>query len=179
VDGRDWCLGLSSDQTARGSYPLPERPGIIGYRFVFTSLPPTCTGRIRLDANLSASSTVFGRYTAIMAILRPPHYPGNETDAETRNRFLTLSRTTSSAPTVVSTTRVSYSPSDAHYTPTTRASSPDPRYNFLPARPWSRLVGGVTDLGPFGKFFHARSGKEYTRDNDTNVSAPVVPEVRC
>src|SRR6266478_2517355 len=100
-------------------------------------------------------------------------FPGYETHAETRSRFLTLSENHIFSPAVVSTTRVSYSRPDAHYV----ADYPpqlvtDPRYNFLPGEAMGVVsIGGVTDMGPSANFPRAFAGKEYTASNDTNVSA--------
>src|SRR5437870_1039399 len=99
-------------------------------------------------------------------------FPGYETHAETRTRFLTLSKNHIFSPTVVSTTRVSFSRPDAHYTadyPSQLLS--DRRYNFLPGEAMGIVsVGGVTDLGPSANFPRAFAGKDYTATNDTNIS---------
>jgi outer membrane receptor protein involved in Fe transport len=154
-------------------YPLPNAPGD-RYTFLFTQPASDLYGQVRLDAHLSKNSTVFGRYTAINGdITAATFFPGYETHAETRNQFLTLSENHIFSPTVVSTTRVSYSRPDAHYT----ADYPsqlltDPRYNFLPGEAMGIVsVGGVTDLGPSANFPRAFAGKDYTASNDTNVSA--------
>src|SRR5438876_5138458 len=154
-------------------YPLPNAPGD-RYTFLFTQPASDLYGQVRLDANLSTKSTVFGRYTAINGdITAATFFPGYETHAETRNRFLTLSENHIFSPTVVSTTRVSYSRPDAHYT----ADYPsqlltDPRYNFLPGEAMGIVsVGGVTDIGPSANFPRAFAGKDYTASNDTNISA--------
>jgi len=154
-------------------YPLPNAPGD-RYTFVFTQPASDLYGQVRLDANLSKNSTMFGRYTVTNGdITAPTTFPGYPTHAETRNRFLTLSENHIFSPTVVSTTRVSNSRPDAHYT----ADYPgqlltDPRYNFLPGEAMGVIsIGGVTDLGPSANFPRAFGGKEYTASNDTNVSA--------
>jgi len=154
-------------------YPLPNAPGD-RYAFLFTQPASDLYGQVRLDANVSANSTVFGRYTVTNGdITAATFFPGYETHAETRNRFLTLSENHIFSPTVVSTTRVSYSRPDAHYI----ADHPpqlltDPRYNFLPGEAMGIVsVGGVTDMGPSANFPRAFAGKEYTASNDTNISA--------
>jgi len=154
-------------------YPLPNAPNN-GYTFVFTEPASDLYGQVRLDANVSASSTVFGRYTVTNGDkTAATFFPGYETHAETRNRFLTLSENHIFSSTVVSTTRVSYSRPDAHYTadyPSQLLS--DPRYNFLPGEAMGIVsVGGVTDIGPSANFPRAFAGKDYTASNDTNISA--------
>src|SRR3989442_15047022 len=99
-----------------------------------------------------------------MAILAATFFPGYETHAETRNRFVTLSENHIFSPALVSTTRGSYSRPDAHYV----ADYPpqllaDPRYNFRPGEAmWVVSIGGVTDMGPSGNFPRAFAGKDYT-----------------
>ncbi len=154
-------------------YPLPNAPNN-GYTFVFTEPASDLYGQVRLDANVSAKSTVFGRYTVTNGDkTAATFFPGYETHAETRNRFLTLSENHIFSPTVVSTTRVSYSRPDAHYTadyPSQLLS--DPRYNFLRGEAMGIVsVGGVTDIGPSANFPRAFAGKDYTASNDTNISA--------
>src|SRR5204862_7703156 len=154
-------------------YPLPNAPGD-RYTFVFTQPASDLYGQVRLDANVSKNSTVFGRYTVTNGdITAPTTFPGYPTHAETRNRFLTLSENHIFSPTVVSTTRVSYSRPDAHYTadyPSQLLS--DPRYNFLRGEAMGIVsVGGVTDIGPSANFPRAFAGKDYTASNDTNISA--------
>ncbi|MBI4887617.1 MAG: TonB-dependent receptor [Acidobacteria bacterium] len=154
-------------------YPSPNAPGN-RYTFVFTEPASDLYGQVRLDANMSASSTLFGRYTVTNGdTTAATFFPGYETHAETRSRFLTLSENHIFGPTVVSTTRVSYSRPDAHYTadyPSQLLS--DPRYNFLPGEAMGIVsVGGVTDIGPSANFPRAFAGKDYTASNDTNVSA--------
>src|SRR2546427_2711116 len=154
-------------------YPLPNAPGD-RYTFLFTQPASDLYGQVRLDANLSTKSTVFGRYTVTNGdITAATFFPGYETHAETRNRFVTLSENHIFSPAVVSTTRVSYSRPDAHYV----ADYPsqlltDPRYNFLPGEAMGVVsIGGVTDMGPSANFPRAFAGKEYTVSNETNVSA--------
>ena len=154
-------------------YPLPNAPNN-GYTFVFTEPASDLYGQVRMDANVSASSTVFGRYTVTNGDkTAATFFPGYETHAETRNRFLTLSENHIFSSTVVSTTRVSYSRPDAHYTadyPSQLLS--DRRYNFLPGEAMGIVsVGGVTDIGPSANFPRAFAGKDYTASNDTNISA--------
>jgi len=154
-------------------YPLPNAP-LDRYTFLFTQPASDLYGQVRLDANLSTKSTVFGRYTVTNGdTTAATFFPGYETHAETRNRFLTLSENHIFSPAVVSTTRLSYSRPDAHYT----ADHPpqlltDPRYNFLPGEAMGIVsIGGVTDMGPSANFPRAFAGKDYTASNDTNVSA--------
>ncbi len=154
-------------------YPLPNAPGD-RYAFVFTQPASDLYGQVRVDANLTEKSTVFGRYTVTDGdITAPTFFPGYETHAETRSRYMTLSENHIVSPTVVSTTRVSYSRPDAHYI----ADHPpqlltDPRYNFLPSEAMGIVsIGGVTDMGPSANFPRAFAGKEYTASNDTNISA--------
>src|SRR5213596_278118 len=154
-------------------YPLPNAPNN-GYTFVFTEPASDLYGQVRLDANVSAKSTVFGRYTVTNGDkTAATFFPGYETHAETRNRFVTLSENHIFSPAVVSTSRLSYSRPDAHYI----ADYPsqlltDPRYNFLPGEAMGVVsIGGVTDMGPSANFPRAFAGKEYTASNDTNVSA--------
>ena len=154
-------------------YPLPNAPGD-RYTFLFTQPASDLYGQVRVDANLSQKSTVFGRYTVTDGnITAATFFPGYETHAETRSRFLTLSENHIFSPTIVSTTRVSYSRPDAHYI----ADHPpqlltDPRYNFLPGEAMGIVsVGGVTDMGPSANFPRAFAGKDYTISNDTNISA--------
>jgi hypothetical protein len=154
-------------------YPLPNAPGD-RYTFVFTEPASDLYGQVRMDANVSAASTVFGRYTVTDGNkTAATFFPGYETHAETRSRFLTLSENHIFSSTVVSTTRVSYSRPDAHYTadhPSQLLS--DPRYNFLPGEAMGIVsIGGVTDLGPSANFPRAFAGKDYTASNDTNISA--------
>ena len=154
-------------------YPLPNAPGD-RYTFLFTQPASDLYGQVRLDANVSANSTVFGRYTVTDGdISDATFFPGYETQAETRSRYLTLSENHIFSPTVVSTTRVSYSRPDAHYTadyPSQLLS--DPRYNFLPGEAMGVVsIGGVTDLGPSANFPRAFAGKDYTASNDTNIAA--------
>src|SRR5213593_866836 len=154
-------------------YPLPNASND-RYTFVFTEPASDLYGQVRLDANLSTKSTVFGRYTVTNGDkTAATFFPGYETHAETRNRFVTLSENHIFSPAVVSTTRLSYSRPDAHYI----ADYPsqlltDPRYNFLPGEAMGVVsIGGVTDMGPSANFPRAFAGKEYTVSNDTNVSA--------
>src|ERR1700704_2955558 len=154
-------------------YPLPNAPGD-RYTFLFTQPASDLYGQVRLDANVSANSTLFGRYTVTNGnVTAPTFFPGDETHAKTRNRFLTLSENHIFSPTVVSTTRVSYSRPDAHYTadyPSQLLS--DRRHNLLPGEGVGIVsVGGGTDIGPSANFPRAFAGKDYTASNDTNVSA--------
>src|SRR5437870_8837486 len=154
-------------------YPLPNAPGD-RYTFLFTQPASDLYGQVRLDANLSTKSTVFGRYTETDGnVTAATFFPGYETHAETRSRFLTLSENHIFSPAVVSTTRVSYSRPDAHYVADyPRQLLTDPRYNFLPGEAMGVVSsGGLNDPGPSANFPRAFAGKEYTVSNDTNVSA--------
>src|SRR5437867_9586994 len=145
-------------------YPLPNAPND-RYTFVFTEPASDLYGQVRLDANLSTKSTVFGRYTVTNGDkTAATFFPGYETHAETRNRFVTLSENHIFSPAVVSTTRLSYSRPDAHYIADyPRQLLTDPRYNFLPGEAMGVVsIGGVTDLGPSANFPRAFAGKEYT-----------------
>src|SRR5207247_8992284 len=84
-------------------YPSPNAPGD-RYTFLFTQPASELYGQVRLDANVSTKSTVFGRYTVTNGdITAATFFPGSETHAETRNRFVTFSENHTCSPAVRAT----------------------------------------------------------------------------
>ena len=154
-------------------YPLPNAPGN-RYNWVYTTPGTDLYAQVRFDANVSQNSTLFARYTQTRGdIANSTNYPGYETDAETRNTFLTISENHILSPNVVSSTRFSYSRPDSNFTATYPDQLlSDPQYNFLTGQAMGTIaIGGVTGLGPSGTYPRAFAGKQYSVSNDTNVSA--------
>lgn len=154
-------------------FPVPNGPNN-RYQWIFTQPASDLYGQLRLDANVSKNSSVFGRYTVTRGDQEAPtDFPGYPTEATTRSHFLTLSENQIFSTRIVGTTRVSYSRPDSSYT----AGYPDvlltdPRYNFLRGEAMGTIsIGGVTTLGPSGTFPRAFAASQWTFSNDTNISA--------
>jgi hypothetical protein len=130
-------------------FPNPNQPGN-----VFASLYNKATredyAQVRLDHTISASNSMFGRYTITDAEEPPPLAYGNlgfRTINTTRNQYTTLSETHIFSPTLLSTSRLSYS--RTHLTALPPAPKYiGPEYSMVPNAAIGGIsVGGLTGYG--------------------------------
>jgi carboxypeptidase family protein len=132
-------------------YPLPNGPdlggGVGNYYSVGTPTLSENYGQGRIDYNVSASDSMFGRYTVDRA---QSFTPGLINPASNRfvgqNQFITASESHVFTPTLLNTFRASFSRSHPVQTPSTL---PAPGLNFMPGQPIGGLgVSGISDISP-------------------------------
>jgi hypothetical protein len=94
-------------------YPLPNAVINGASHDIYSTSTVTSQnyGQIRVDQNFSAADTLFGRYTVDNAIINTANatIPGNLSQANNRNTYITLSETHIFSPTVLNTGRFSFS----------------------------------------------------------------------
>jgi hypothetical protein len=132
-------------------FPVPNLPG---NRATFPFTQPTDEDFVqgRLDWNISASDTAFGRYTQDETTqIRPLGFPGFVTDRFSKNQYLTVSETHVFTPTLLNTVRMSYSSTKLNLTspPTVTGS----QYDYVAGKGIG--VSNIAGLGEFGPRFSA------------------------
>jgi Carboxypeptidase regulatory-like domain/TonB dependent receptor len=94
-------------------YPLPNTVVKGSSHDIFATHNTTAQnyGQIRVDQNFSAADTLFGRFTVDNAVITTANaaIPGNLSQANNRNTYITLSENHIFSPTVLNTARLSFS----------------------------------------------------------------------
>src|SRR5262245_2604709 len=130
-------------------FPEANAPGNV-FNYAFNSPTREDYAQGRVDQTLSANDSLFGRYTITDArSVKPTAYAnlGFGTVDTTRNQYTTLSQTHIFSPTLLNTSRISYS--RTHSASVARDSNYiGPQYSFVPGAPIGGVsVGGITGYG--------------------------------
>ena len=107
---------------------LPSTPGnpLGQFAYVFTQPTTEDYGQGRIDVTISASDTLFGRYTHDETQqVKPLLFPGFVTDRFSKNQYITVSETHVFSPTLVNTIRFSFSNTKIQLTSPTDLVGPE------------------------------------------------------
>ena len=132
-------------------YPLPN---LAGNRVTFPYTQPTDEDYFqgRMDWNISAADTAFGRFTRDTTTqLRPLAFPDFFTDRHSQNTYLTVSESHIFTPRLLNTVRYSFSGTRLNLTSPPKVSGPE--YDFVPGKGLGVIV--IAGLGEFGPRFSA------------------------
>jgi outer membrane receptor protein involved in Fe transport len=124
----------ASIQPILAAIPLPTAGFANQYIFTYSQPTNESYGQVRVDQNISASDTLFGRYTIDDSEqTQTGGYPGFTTLLTSRNQFVTASENHIFSPTLLNTARFSFS--------RTTIPQTDPPSGFAP------FVTGATEFG--------------------------------
>ncbi|MBI2817200.1 MAG: TonB-dependent receptor [Acidobacteria bacterium] len=128
-------------------YPDPNLPG---NQFTYSPVQPTNGqyGQARIDASLSASDSIFGRYTIQDSeLIVPTNIPRFADERTSRGQFATLSESHIFSPSLLNTFRFSYSRTNDAGNNAFEPSGPE--FAFVPGLGMGTiLIGGLTGIGP-------------------------------
>jgi hypothetical protein len=144
-------------------YPIPNN-GATGYTYPTTNRATVNYGQMRVDQNISASDTIFGRYTiddttlnnantSVGTVTSGVAFPQFGLFASGRNQFATVAENHIFSPSVLNTARLSFSRTTVTdrntYTPLPGAPPLDsPQYQLVAGVPIGIIVvSGVSSLG--------------------------------
>ncbi len=152
-------------------YPIPDLPGLPGpknnYTFPYTQPTSDNFGQMRVDQNISAADTLFGRYTVqntTQSVVQ--FFPQDGTNDLSRSQLLTVSENHIFSPALLNTFRASYSRSKLNYLDF--ASAPTgPGLSITPGWPLGNIgPGGYSLQGTSGTFPFLRKQNIFTYSDD-------------
>jgi len=167
-------------------YPTPNLPNN-QYTYPYTSPTTVGWGQIRVDQNISASDTLFGRFTMDKSDEDTAQFSGNATAAGTgfpeftdgltsSDQFATISENHIFTPSLLNQFRFSYSRSTYHelilfpdsaYSPNGESSLTSPQLSFVTGQPIGVVtLNGYTGFGGNAALYHYPFLNTYTLTDD-------------
>jgi len=166
-------------------YPLANGPsygdGTAQFTFPFASRTNDGFGQLRIDHSFSSRNKAFGRYTYDSADTNlPQSFPGYDVLTKSKYQYLTLNDEVIVSPTLLNTTRFSFSRTDIRRNP---RSDLDPTLDFVSGQGLGDItVPGLSLMGPdistkdkvIQNLFQLNDDVSYTRGRATMHAGALV-----